>query len=144
MGCCKTNPCATGCPPNDLTPAFLGTDNLKSAYGALSSGANVTSTLATTASGTGSAATATKETAATAVPEKKDMPVGAIAGGVVGGVVVLAVIIGFVVYYCCHAKKSRKGYENTVGHQQSDVPVMAAAYDKDKGIYSPEGQCLNI
>jgi uncharacterized protein HemX len=105
-----------------------------------SSGTSVTSLLSTTASGTASGATATNDTAVTAVPKKDGPPIGAIAGGAAGGALVLAIIVGLLVYYFCHAKKSRKGHEETISRRQSDLPAMAAAHDKDKGLYSPEGK----
>jgi hypothetical protein len=94
----------------------------------------------TIASRTSLAASATKDAASTVVPKKDGPPVAAIAGGAAGGVFALALIVGFLIYYFCYAKKSRKGHEDAVDHRQSDLPAMAVAQEKEKGMHSPDGK----
>lgn len=73
------------------------------------------------------------------VPQSNGPPVGAIAGGAVGGTVALAVIAGLLIYYFCHAKKSRKGHDDTIARRESDIPAMAVAHDSTKGTYPNDG-----
>jgi hypothetical protein len=132
MGCCKAVACADlgGCDRSNLTGAYLGTDDLRSAYGAvgaLSSSISARPTITTSAmsSTTMISNTATSAAAVISVPKKE--PVAAIAGGAAGGALALAAVIGLLIYYFCHAKKSRKGHDDSVSERQSDVPDMVAA-----------------
>jgi hypothetical protein len=170
LGCCKTGACAStaGCSSDNLAPAYLDSEALRAAYGAsgtsstnsvrassasssstrasssLSTATRASSTLSTTTTSVASAAaSATTGAAITAIPHKDGPPIAAIAGGAVGGVLVLAVIAGLLIYYCCHAKKSRKGHEETVARRQSDLPAMAVAQDT-KGFHSSEGKFICV
>lgn len=146
MGCCKTNACAGGgCLGSNLTGALLGTEDLRNKYGAigasstsssLSSTTKPSSTLSTTTTGT--LATATSAAAATPVPKKE--PIAAIAGGAAGGAFALAVVVGLLIYYFCHAKKSRKGHDDSVTEQQSGLPDMVAVQDGLKGFKPRDGK----
>ncbi|KAH7406142.1 hypothetical protein DE146DRAFT_434861 [Phaeosphaeria sp. MPI-PUGE-AT-0046c] len=163
MGCCKTgtNPCKYPgtCDGDNLVPAFLGSDYLKNQYGAIggassspSSTARASgptslggaSTLATIASGSSSSTTtpspASQASAAAALPKKDSPPTAAIAGGAAGGAFAIALAIGLLIYYCCHAKKSRKGHEETVVHRESDLPAMVSVQGKDSEMRSPDGK----
>ncbi|KAF2031270.1 hypothetical protein EK21DRAFT_88198 [Setomelanomma holmii] len=145
LGCCKSDACSTtsGCPSSDLEPAYLNAENLRIAYGAVaassSSSAIPSSTLSTAAASqstvtptaTGSAA------AATVSPIKSGPPVAAIAGGAAGGASVLAILIGLLIYYFCHAKKSRNGHEDTVDRRESDLPAMTSIQVKHNGHDTP-------
>lgn len=140
MGCCKTDPCKAGqCAGDGLVPAFLGNDFQKQQYGAVAG----SSTSSAASSGTATVARAsTFATIATASPstnptsaaqtspaaiQHKDGPsVAAIAGGAAGGAFAIALVIGLLIYYFCHAKKSRRGHEETVVRRESDMAAMGA------------------
>jgi hypothetical protein len=135
MGCCKGNACAGGgCFGSNLTGAILGTDSLRSEYGAvgvssssssLSSATRFSSTFVTTA--TSGAITATNSAESAPAPKKE--PVAAIAGGAAGGALALAAVVALFVYYFCHAKKSRKGHDDSIAGRLPDVPDMIAAQE---------------
>jgi hypothetical protein len=136
LGCCKANPCsATGCSRDNLAPSFLNTEDLRIEYGAI---AAPSSSSTTRSSSTSSATTSGTASAATIVPHKDSSPTAAIAGGTAGGVLVLSIIIGLLVYYFCHAKKSRKGHEESMSRRQSDLPAMMAAHDQNQGMHPPD------
>lgn len=111
MGCCKSNPCSTGCPTKNLTAASLSLDDAKASgftmtsVAATSTAASTTSTsAATSAAATTSAASAIS---AVAFPSSKDHA-GAIAGGVVGGVAGLALIFIGILWWFKRIRKSRQ------------------------------------
>ncbi|CAO2657608.1 Nn.00g037340.m01.CDS01 [Neocucurbitaria sp. VM-36] len=134
-GCCKTNACSqSGCPDGDLEPAILNREDLRSAYHATGGTTLTSATRTSTTSST--APSRTSDTATTATPatlinssEPKNH-VAAIAGGAAGGAFGLAVILALLIYYFCHAKKSRKGHTDTVVRRLSDLPAMTAEKDK--------------
>jgi hypothetical protein len=148
MGCCKAVACAElgGCDRSNLTGAYLGTEDLRSAYGAIStSGSSISTRPSMTPSAMSSAtmtsaATPTSVADATATPKKE--PVAAIAGGAAGGALTLAAVVGLLIYYFCHAKKSRKGHDDSVVERHSVVPDMVAAQNDLGGFKSRDGQWL--
>ncbi|OAL57015.1 hypothetical protein IQ07DRAFT_25534 [Pyrenochaeta sp. DS3sAY3a] len=135
-GCCKTNPCSQGgeCPDGDLEPAILNRDELRSAYHA--SGGTTMTSATRTASTTSPTVTSDPSTTDALTPTDTSPPkhktnVAAIAGGAAGGGFGLAVIVALLIYYICHAKKSRKDHTDSVVRRLSDIP--AAMTEKDKG-----------
>lgn len=158
MGCCKTNPCSSNsvCSSGNIEPAFLNREDLRIAYGATGGSSSASSTrptsastiatsrtnaFSTTTSSTTIAATATRDAAAATSAPKDGPPVAAIAGGAAGGAFALAAVVGLLIYYFCHAKKSRKGHEESAVRPQSDAPPMMATHDKDKPLPSPGRKC---
>ncbi|KAF1841501.1 uncharacterized protein K460DRAFT_168562 [Cucurbitaria berberidis CBS 394.84] len=137
-GCCKTNACSqSGCPDGDLEPAILNREDLRSAYHASGGTTLASATRTSTASASimsTPAITSVVPPTSFPTPEGKQH-VGAIAGGAAGGAFGLALIIGLVLYYCCHAKKSRKGHADTVVRRLSDLPARTA--EKDKAVPRP-------
>lgn len=148
MGCCKSNPCSSGCPTNDLTAASLSVDDA------------VASAFITT-----SPAAATSKAAATTTPAASSSAgdhVGAIAGGAIGGVAGIAlVVIGII--WCfkrrretqqreLERRKMEAEYKNDDGHfhntyipRQTDTPTgvqLEQAEEPRRTVYSmedPEG-----
>jgi hypothetical protein len=156
MGCCKTNPCSSNsvCASGNLEPAFVNRDDLRSAYGATgrpSSISSVRPTIAslsatgrsstfsepTTTTTTTTAATATRDAAAATITPKDRPPVAAIAGGAAGGALALAAVVGLLIYYFCHAKKSRKGHEESASRPQSNAPHTMTTDNKEDPLPSP-------
>ncbi|KAH8726974.1 hypothetical protein GQ44DRAFT_825529 [Phaeosphaeriaceae sp. PMI808] len=144
MGCCKTNPCATGsCTGGNLAPAYLDTAQLREQYGAVPSAGAPTRTSTTSASTATSSGLSTSTSpgppsmTATTQP-KSGPPVAAIAGGVAGAGVGLAIIIGLLIYFICHAKKSRQGHKESLSRRQSDLSAMMAEHNKSAGTYPPD------
>ncbi|CBX95044.1 predicted protein [Plenodomus lingam JN3] len=91
------------CPSGDLEPAYMNRNDQLLAYNATAASTTFATVTQTSAAET-AGATDTSNTA----QEKDDTPVAAIAGGVAGGVFALTAIAGFLIYYCCFIKKSRK------------------------------------
>jgi hypothetical protein len=154
LGCCKANPCSTGiCSNANLEPAALNRDDLRSAYGVIGGSSSsstrlstvvtsTTSTYSTTGISTSTLATATRDASAATAAPKEGPPVGAIAGGAAGGALGVAAVVGLLIYLFCHAKKSRKGHQDSVIDPQSDVPAMMDTQSKDGAMMSPGSECL--
>jgi uncharacterized protein HemX len=71
---------------------------------------------------TTSTATAERVTV-TSSPAPAEKPIAAIAGGAAGGGVGLAIIIGLLIYYICHAKKSRDKHKDEVEQRLSGATL---------------------
>lgn len=123
-GCCKSNPCEQGgCPDGDLTGAFVNKPKQLEAYSLTGFGMSSTSTTMTSKTATLEARTTSTGTVpqvtVTASPTPAAKPIAAIAGGAAGGGVGLAIIIGLLIYYICHAKRSRQGHNDEVERRLS-------------------------
>ncbi|KAI5205968.1 hypothetical protein E4T38_04111 [Aureobasidium subglaciale] len=151
MGCCKSNPCSSGCPTKDLTAASLSVDE------AVASAFMTTSAAATT-----STAAATIAPTAAASSFSAGDHVGAIAGGAVGGVAGITLIIIGIIWCLKRRNQARReererqrmaeDYKNDDGHfhntytpRQADTPRELQPEDDEgprRTVYSmedPEG-----
>lgn len=134
LGCCKSNPCGTGrCPQGDLEPALLNREDLRIAYSA-TGGPTAAPTVLSTASPTSTAPPAVSPLPS--VITQKKLNVGAIAGAA-GGAVAFCAVVGFLIYYICHAKRSRRKHRDSAAQR---VGLEDVATEKDKGIWSPESK----
>ena len=148
MGCCKSNPCSSGCPTEDLTAASLSDDEA-----------------AASAFMTASPAAASPTVAATTIPDTPYSAgdhVGAIAGGAIGGVAGLCLAAIGVIWCMKRQRQARKQkfeqqkmaeeYKNDDGHfhntyipRQADTPTGLQRQDTEeprRTVYSledPEG-----
>lgn len=101
-----------------------------------STSSTATQTATPTASSFTTTASVTASTTASASPSalaqtERKTPVAAIAGGAAGGALVLVLVIGLLIYYCCHAKKSRKRHTDAVTGPTS-LPALTTGNDSDK------------
>ncbi|KAI4722802.1 hypothetical protein E4T48_00823 [Aureobasidium sp. EXF-10727] len=144
MGCCKSNPCESGCPTKDLTAANLSLDEATAS-------AFITSP----------SSTATSTAAATVTPAASSFVgdhVGAIAGGAIGGTAAIALLV--IGILCClkrrkqahkeelERKKLAEEYKNDDGHfhntyipRQADTPTgirAEVAEEPRRTVYSTE------
>ena len=130
LGCCKSNPCASGCPAGDVTAAFLSSNPKLAASFLPSSASSTASGTSSSASKTNSATSSASSSASSAAaitnspsnsPQptisnttSHSAPIGAIVGGAVGGVAVLALLIGLLLLYCRRrTRKSRQHASDT-------------------------------
>jgi hypothetical protein len=87
-----------------------------------------------------SSTAAPSSTSTTSIQAEHKPPVGAIAGGAAGGAFVLAAIMGLVIYYVCFAKKSRKGYTDTMKLRQSIPADVTTRGDHIDPVKSSDGE----
>ncbi|KAI5197334.1 hypothetical protein E4T39_07335 [Aureobasidium subglaciale] len=150
MGCCKSNPCSSGCPTKDLTAASLSVEEAVASAFITTPAAAVTST-----------GTATTTPAAVRSFSAGDH-VGAIAGGTVGGVAGIALIVIGIIWCLKRRNQARReererqrmaeDYKNDDGHfhnthtpRQADTPREFQPEDDEeprRTVYSmedPEG-----
>ncbi|KAK8123892.1 hypothetical protein PG999_003810 [Apiospora kogelbergensis] len=131
LGCCISNPCGPGCPPNNLLAAQLSSDPSRAAPFL-----------------TGSSPSTSASSSASATPapeEKKSFPTGAIAGIAVGAVVVIALIA----YLVWRLQRQKKVFYHPPAAQESSPappysgPVVGATGGDDyhsqrsSAMYSP-------
>lgn len=147
LGCCKSDPCGTGCPVGDLTAGFLSS-NPAAAAQYLSYGSSATKSSRPTSLGgsslttssvsnslapssiTGSSAkTSAASQSAVASSSQKDSHAGAIAGGVGGGIFLLIMLGALRLCY-----QQRKGRTSTKPLNELDAPP-----EKPKPMYADEG-----
>ena len=153
LGCCKSNPCKSGCPITDLAAGFLSS-NPNEAAGFLSSNSSTSGSTSTSASASGTAVPAsinsTSSTAAAAgatltgpaQPIVTSAPahntsVGAIAGGTVGGVAVLAILVGLLLFYW--RRRSRKSRQR-MDTQRVDPSKSPFSVDAQGGEVAKESK----
>ena len=144
LGCCKSNPCISGCPVGDVTAGFLssnpklaapflpsGTSSTGSSAATLSASASGSSSSKPTSSTSSSSSTASSPAAITSPSNPSPQPsatnipsptpIGAIVGGAVGGVAVLALIIGLLLFYCRRRTRTSRQHasDTRVGPEKS-------------------------
>ncbi|KAL6716127.1 hypothetical protein ACLMJK_005693 [Lecanora helva] len=157
MGCCKTNPCSSGCPSGDLTAGFLSSNPAIAAVflssGAASSSASAVSSSTSsslTSTSASSSVTTSSTTVSAASQTSSPAPVGtsvvvsttptnaptthkntgAIAGGAVGGVAGLVLMVSLLAFFFRRrASQSRK---------QMDVS-RASTWGAGKEAVAPDG-----
>jgi hypothetical protein len=111
MGCCKSNPCSSGCPTKDLSAASLSVDEaVASAFIAASPAAASSTAAATTMP---------------AAPFSAGDHVGAIAGGAIGGVAGICLVAIGVIWCMKRQRQSRK--------RKSERQKLAQEYKNDDG-----------
>jgi hypothetical protein len=111
MGCCRSNPCSSGCPTKDLSAASLSVDEATASAFVSASPASAISTAAATTM--------------PAVPFSAGDHVGAIAGGAIGGVAGICLIAIGVIWCMKRRRQARK--------RKSERQKMAQEYKNDDG-----------
>lgn len=92
LGCCKTNPCSTGCPQGDLAAGWLSTNpQIAAAYEPNGGNATATSSISSPTS----IASPTNSVDASS----HSSHIGTIVAGAVSGTAVLAFLVGAAIYY---------------------------------------------
>lgn len=131
MGCCLSNPCGSGCPSSDLSPALLDQAN-DTAFNPTPSASFVVVVQATASAATTSSASYDTDT--------HKSHTGAIAGGAAGGVVFLLLALG-ILYFWRHAKASRRHRQDSFAQRPQSLPPPATATpvitDETKQPFSP-------
>jgi hypothetical protein len=128
FGCCKSNACSTGCASSDLEAASLPSDSSlaasfspSSTYSSsspTSTSSNSTSSSSSTTSATTSPTTSTTPTPAAAPSSSRHTKLVAGASG--GGAALFAIIVGWLLYHCLYARRSRK-----IKHEEFDRRLSA-------------------
>ena len=155
MGCCKSNPCSTGCPAGDLTAGFLSSNpKLAAAFESSSLTAGASKTPSATATRT----TGPTSSAESVVPSSAASPqaahstsssgrksnTAAIVGAAVGGAAAIAIIV-FLILFCYrrrafasrrHMDKFRGPSKNIFSNAPGDQPLEILAGDPKKREYS--------
>jgi hypothetical protein len=121
MGCCKSNPCESGCPIGDLTPGFLSS-NPADACAFQPAECSASPTTSEPASPTAPATMST-----TAPPEHSHTPTRVVVGAATGGAVGFILIILLVVHWYRHTALTRKRQteEAQIGEKESGSPYTS-------------------
>jgi len=137
FGCCKSDPCSSGgCASSDLDAASLPSDSsLAAAFSPSStyssstptstSSSSSSSSHSSTTSATTSASASTTPTPAAASSSSKHTKL--VAGGAGGGAALFAIIVGWLLYHCLYARKSRKLKHEEFDRRQSGLPQIDTA-----------------
>jgi hypothetical protein len=134
FGCCQTDPCSKGtvCSVSDLDAGSLPSDPSQAASFSPSSAASTftstsTSTSSSSSHSTSSRATASPSSSTTAVPvgaSSSPKNTKIIAGSAGGGAALLALVLGWFLYHCLYARRSRKIKQDELDRRLSTLPPL--------------------
>lgn len=147
MGCCKSNPCASGgCAAVDLEAMRLSSDPKAAADflgTAIPSSSSSSNTASTTAPGT-SRSSSTSTALPAEIPHQTGLPAAAIGGIVIGVVLLLALAIVLLFLWrrtvnlrrAVLASNGPPGFNNFDGMSCTTYPAMAHSNNPTKGMFS--------
>jgi hypothetical protein len=135
FGCCRTDPCSSGvvCARSDLEAASLPSDSsLAAAFSPSStySASTPTPTSSSSSHSSTSSETTSPSSSVTTTPvaaPSSSEHTKLVAGGAGGGAALFAIIVGWLLYHCLYARRSRKLKHEDFDRRRSALPHIDTA-----------------